>query len=924
MEHHRLPGKGTGHVLRCSVNGIALAVGLERDPQEVSLLEVLRGRLGLTAAKNGCAKGVCGACTVIMNGKAVRSCRVTAAAAAGAEIETLEHLSDPQSLHPLQYAFIVEGAVQCGFCTPGMIMAAKALLDGNPDPDREAVRRALQPNLCRCTGFQPIHRAVEFAAGLLREGNGRIALAELELVPAGPAGGVIGGSVRDAEVVRKVTGRLEFADDRIHEADTLHGKMVYSSRPCGTFTLDISAAAAMPGVALVLTADDIPGRNELGMIVPDQPVFAPGRSICVADPVAAVFAGSAEEAAEAAAAIVISYDSEEDGGIYTPEEALEEGAARIHAKGNICHTASLKRGDTAAAFLRAAAEAGDTFRTQAVDPGFMEPESGRAWVDSEGRVVVEMGTQSAFDDRRQLAVVLGLPEERIIVRQLPTGGAFGAKEDITLQAVLALAALKSGKRVRMTLTREESFRVHPKRHPVTVRCRMAADSKGRFLAFEADIVADTGAYASLGPDILENMLTFGAGPYEVPALAVTGTLVYTNNPPSGAVRGFGVPQAAFAVEQLVDRLAEKLGMSPLEIRRINALAPGRYLASGHRMEEGTAMVQTLAALEEAMRGERKPPDTEEFSYGIGYAAAMKNVGFGHGSDEQAGAFLEIETDGVLLRCGTFEYGQGSLTVLRQLAAEALGAAVTDVRLALTETEHSPETGATTASRQTFLSGNAVVQAASALQELVRERAAGRYGGEAQQWQVVSSRVSCAELGIDLPLSDGLFAGLSAQRRYQAPPTEGFVSGEVPFARRSSVTHWSYSYTAQAALVQVHRASGSVKVVKIWAAVDCGRALNPLNVRSQITGGVVQGMGFALSERVVTERGRVKSDNFDSYRMPRSMQIPEIIPVIVEVPDPRGPFGAKGMGEVPILAAAPAIVHAAHAATGAWITALPIA
>ncbi|MFP4180192.1 MAG: molybdopterin-dependent oxidoreductase [Spirochaetaceae bacterium] len=949
--------------IQMKINGKEQKIKLEG---ETKLLDLLRDHFGLTGAKNGCGKGVCGTCTVIMNGNAVRSCRIGAAKADGAVIETIENLalfdedsgiveaegdtykpkSAVRALHPLQFAFIVEGALQCGYCTPGMIMASKALLDQNPSPCEKEIRKALQGNLCRCTGYQSIRKAVHRAADLLREGNTHIFLDDPREINSKKSygmyipfrkvsknGSVIGQEIRDAKILDKVTGRMYYAADLPPRPETLYGRMVYSTYPSAKFSIDKTKAEIMPGVELILTADDIPGKNVLGMLMEDQPALAAGKVISIADPIAAVFASNPATAEIAASALEVHYT--EEPGLFTPQEALDNQAPHIHEGGNICHQAHIYRGDVEGAFETAAAVSEGTFYTPAVDPGFMEPESGIAYVDEKGRIVIEMGTQSAFDDRRQLAVALALPEEQIIVKQLPMGGAFGAKEDITLQFALALAALKTGKHIRMSLSREQSFRVHPKRHPVYAKYRMAADSDGSLLAVQADIVADTGAYASLGPDILENMLTFGAGPYEVPNIDIKGRLVYTNNPPSGAMRGFGVPQVAFMVEQLVDRLAEKLDKDPLEMRIHNALVPGHYLASGHRMEEGTAGRDTLETLQATMGASAKPADTEEWSYGIGYATAMKNVGFGHGIDEEAGASLHICEDTIRMYCGTFEYGQGSLTALVQLAAEVLGVPFEAIELDFTETENSPETGATTASRQTFLTGNAVVRAAEKLREKIVFQACKVYGGEKREWIIRSSLLVNTDTKEEHQLFSSTFKGLVASYRYKAPKTDGFKDTPVPFRGGeadtgsekmdllSMRTHWSYAYTAQSALVRVHRKTGKIEVLKIWAAQDCGRALNPLNVRSQIEGGVIQGMGYALSEEVVYEQGKQKTDNFDTYRMPRSMQVPDLVPIIVEVPDPKGPFGAKGMGEVPLLATAPAVANAVYDATGTRYNRLPL-
>jgi aldehyde oxidoreductase len=911
--------------------------------QDQTLLDLLRTDLGLTGTKNGCGKGFCGSCTVILNGVAIRSCRTQGLSAHGARVETIESLADAETLHAVQYAFIVEGAVQCGFCTPGMIMSVKALLDHNPDPADKDIRKTLKPHLCRCTGYQPIAKAVRLAARLIQQGKNRIPRNELPIIfpkvsktPRVPEGShAVGRSLRDKSILDKVTGTLIYADDRTEPA--LFGNIVFSSYPSAAFTLDMVKASAVPGVILILTGKDVPGVNALGMLISDQPALAEGRVKCVADPIAVVIAETDRIARTAAALIKVEYSSLP--AHFSPETAVIEGAYKIHPAGNICHQAKLQRGDVEAAFRSAVVVVEQCYTTQVVDPGFLEPESGMAWKDKQGRIVVEMGTQSAFDDRRQIASALGLEEAAIVIRQVPMGGAFGAKEDISLQFILALAVWKTGRRVRITLTREDSFLIHPKRHPAQMAYKTALDAAGNLIAVQADITADTGAYASLGPDILENMLTFGAGPYEVPNLDIRGRLVYTNNPPSGAVRGFGVPQVAFALEQQMARMAVLLDMDPLEIRLRNSLRPGRRLASGQLMEQGTAAVETLEALRESLKDFEKPLDTEVWQYGFGIAAAMKNVGFGHGAKETAGAVLEIGNTDLHVWCGTYEYGQGSLIVLKQLVSEALGVDFGSISLGLTGTAASPETGATTASRQTFLSGNAVLGAVQLLKERIIAAAedfvqigaineavkstpsSNKTGSEGtsrkSEWIISGSRVQNNQLDIDLDLFSSPFIGLRSDFRYQAPETAGFGT------HTEAKTHWSYMYTAQAALVRVHRQNGAVEVLRMWAAQDCGRALNPMNVRSQIEGGVVQGLGFALQEEVVYEKGIPLTRNFDRYRMPRITHIPEIIPIIVEVPDPHGPFGAKGMGESPILAAAPAVINAVYDAAGIWVTRLPI-
>ncbi len=900
---------------------------------DVTLLAWLRTTVGLTGAKNGCGKGVCGTCTVLVDGRPVRACRTSTARVPGTAIETIEGLAPPGYLHAIQQALIAEGAVQCGFCSPGVIMSAKALLDKTAHPTEREIRSALRGHLCRCTGYQPIVRAVDVAARMVASGTVVVPEAPESAATAPRKETVVGASVRDKRVVQKVTGGLPYAADQRPPEDALIGRFVYSEHASAEFSIDTTIARTLPGVYAVLTAADLPGENALGIIVDDQRAFADSRVSSVSDVLAFIVADDEGCAARAAEAIEVAYTPLEP--VLSARDAVKPGAPLVCLRtkemgrrpDNICHEQSLIRGDVEAATERAAVVVEGTFATQVVDPGFLEPEAGLSWQDETGRVHIAIGTQAAFDDRRQLARLLAIAEERIIIHQTPMGGAFGGKEDMLLQGALALGVIKTGRPVRVVLTREESFRLHPKRHAVQMFYRSAFASDGTLLAVESDVIADTGCYASLGPDILENILTFGAGPYAVDSLFLRGRLVYTNNPPAGAMRGFGVPQVTFAMESQMDEAAQRLDIDPIEIRRRNALRPGSFLASGHRMEAGTAVVETIDAVENALNTVAVPVDDERYVYGLGVASALKNVGFGHGFDEEAGARLRVESDGVSMRTGTFEYGQGSLTALEQLAAQTLGVPYEAVHVDYTETENSPETGPTTASRQTYLTGNAVVAACESLLGKVRRAAADRWGGTPEEWCVSGEsggEVVSQARGVRAAFYAAPFLGLEADHRYRAPDTEGFE----PFLSKqadgvSRRTHWSYSFGTQAALVRVERASGKVAVLRVWAAQDCGRAINPLNVSAQIVGGVVQGVGYALTEEVRHESGRVITDNFDTYRMPRFNNAPEVIPIIVEIPDPRGPFGAKGMGEAPLLATAPAVTNAITAATGVRVSKLPV-
>ncbi len=883
-------------------------------PAEWTLLRLLRDRLHLTGAKDGCSQGHCGACTVILNGKATRSCLVRVDKLHGAEVETIEGLATDGQLHPLQEAFMVHGAIQCGFCTSGMILTAKALLAQNPCPSRAQILAALtrNHNLCRCTGYESIVRAIQDAAPFAASGSS---------YTCRPTQGAMGLVRRDA--VGLVTGSTRFADDIVIPG-MLYGCICWADRPHAQILgIGTARARAMPGVAAVLTAADIPGQNVCGLIRADQPAIADRVVRAISDGVACVFAETPEQARRACEEIAIDYRTLP--GVFDPSSAASQGAPHLHEDGNLIHYACLRRGDAGKALDTSAAVAEYEFTTPMVEHAYLEPESGLARVEADGTVTLWIGTQAAFEDRRQLAPILGMPPEKIRIVQLPMGGAFGAKEELLLHQYLALGALKTGKTVKITLRRDESLRSHPKRHAARIRMTAGADRDGRLLALRASIVLDGGAYTSMSINALETGLA-NLGPYFVPNLDVTAEVWYTNNIPAGAMRGFGVNQVAFAVESCMDELACQLGIDPFELRLRSALDVGLPTVADHVIDpEQLTIKDTIRAARSELARTAVPSPTGAKRIGVGMACGVKTVGVGRGYPESSGAAIEIDSTG---SCRVFashhEMGQGAHTGLVALVSTELGILPERIEIVTPDTSCTPPAGTTTASRQTFITGNAVLQAARELKHELSLRMAEalcdepgpvRLEGDLAVDTATGRRVRLAMLG----------ERFRAESRYRAPDTLGLPDGPSKYGTpefQSRPTHWCYAFGTQVAIVEVDVESGAVRVLKMIAAHDVGKAIDRLVVQGQIEGGVVMGMGYALSEEFVVRDGVNQTTNLRQCGVPAPADAPEIVSVILERAHPLGPFGAKGLAEMPTIPTAPAILNAIRDAAGVRITTLP--
>ena len=825
-----------------------------------NLLEYLRREARLTSAKNGCSEGTCGACNVLIDGKATRACTVKMPKVQGKEVLTVEGLSDKEK-EIYAWSFAVAGAVQCGFCIPGMVISAKGLLDKNLNPSEDEIKKAIRFNICRCTGYRKIVDAILLAAKAFRG----------EVAPEKYAGmGRLGERLIRQDAAPKVLGTAEYVDD-LFLPHMLYAKVLRTPKPRVLVkSIDTSKAKALPGVT-VLTAEDIPGENYQGYIINDWPTMVPvgEETRYIGDALAIVAAPTPEQAEEARDLIEVDYEELEP--ITGPKEALAEGAPKIHPKGNLLSTTAVSRGNVEEALAKCAHVVTNTYETPFQEHAFLEPESAVAIPEGDS-ITVYVGTQSVHHDRHTLARVLGMPEEKIRVINKFVGGAFGGKEDLSVQHHAALLAKATGKPVKLTLTREESLKVHPKRHAMIMELTTGCDEEGKLVAMKTEIYFDTGAYASLGGPVLQRACTHATGPYSIPNIDIVGHGVYTNNPPAGAFRGFGVTQSNFAMESQLDILAEKVGVSPWEIRFKNALRPGDKLATGQTVGEDVALVETLLAVK----------DIYEQNPNAGIACAMKNVGLGVGNPDTGRSVVKVEKGRVKVYTGAACIGQGLAVVLQQVACETLKIDPELVDVILADTGCTPDSGATTASRQSLFTGEAVRIATSKLAEDLKTHSLEELEGKSYEGEY---------LGATHPLN--------------APVDE-------------PKTHVSYGYATQICILNEEG-----KVQKFVAAHDVGRAVNPTTLEGQLHGGIVMAMGYALSEDFALEKGELKANKFGRLGLLRATDMPEFEIILVEPQKSDLAYSIKGVGEIASIPGASAIANAYYKFDGKRRFKLPL-
>lgn len=874
------------------------------------LSDTLREGLGLTGTKVGCEAGDCGACTVLMDGRQVCACLVSTAQAEGARIETIEGAGPGGVVDRLKAAFLAHGAAQCGICTPGMIMAAADLLARVASPSRAQVEDALGGVLCRCTGYIKIIEAVLDAAGLPEAGVSAVA-----------AQGHVGERIARLDGEAKVGGTELFGADHA-PAGSLWMRVVRSPHARARFEIgDLDAVKARhPGLEAILTHRDIPGENSFGIFptLKDQPVLAPGH---------VRFRGEAVLALVGERAAVEAIADRELPIIWTPETpltgvdaALAAGAPALHAfaPDNVLARGHLRRGDAAGVHDRSAATAEGVFTTAFVEHAYIEPEAGYAERIGD-RIEVSACTQAPYMDLEETARVLGVEQAQVRIRPTACGGGFGGKLDVSVQPLLAVAAWLTRKPVRIIYSRIESMASSTKRHPARIHAKASASRDGRLTAYELQGDFNTGAYASWGPTVANRVPVHGAGPYRVPHVWNRTRAVYTNETPAGAFRGFGVPQAAIAHETLMDDLALRLGFDRLAFRRINAIRRGDVTHTGQVLDSG-GLPECLEALKPAWmaslariasRNESRP----RMRGGLGVACMW--YGCGNTSMSNPSTMrITLARDGRLtFHNGAVDIGQGSTTILTQIAAEALGLPASAFRLVVGDTDLTADAGKTSASRQTYVSGNAARLAAEALRARILALANAGAGARLAL-EGAALRVDDGENRrvIDLASlesgSDGVV--LTGDASWDPPTSPLDADGQ-------GAPYGSYGFAAQIAEVEVDMELGTVKVRHIHAAHDVGRAINPTLVEGQIHGGIAQGLGLALMEEFIPGR----TENLHDYLIPTVGDMPPVTVHLIEDPEPTGPYGAKGVGEPALVATAPAILSAIRHATGVRITQVPV-
>ena len=845
-----------------TVNGQSVTVQGDHE----HLLAALRDELGIMSPKDGCSpSGQCGCCAVLVDGRARVACQTSLERSAGCEVLTLEGVS-AEERNRMADVFAACGALQCGFCTPGILIRTKSLVDRKgSELTREEASRHLGGHLCRCTGYTKILDAVE-------------ALAQGEMPEAEAPGGVGSRGIK-YEARELALGDRCYIDD-LRPEGLLHAALHLSEHArADIVAIDTSAAEAMDGVHAVFTAADVPGELRVGIIHTDWPVFIPegGRTSYVGDVLAIVVADTRAAARRAAEAVAVTYEAHTP--ITDPVAAVTNGCedAVWELDGNVLSRSVYARGDVDAALAASAHTVHEVFQTQRIEHAFLEPESTLAVPSGDGAMHVYSGGQGVWDDRDQMASVLGIDPQQITVELVSNGGAFGGKEDMSNQAQTALAAWLLGRPVLCTVSREESLRMHPKRHPIRIEMWAGCDADGHLTALRARMVGDSGPYASVGMKVLERAAGHASGPYSVPNIDVEAIAARTNNPVCGAFRGFGANQAQFAMEGVMDRLAEAAGIDAWEMRSRNAVAPGAIWGPGQIMDDGS--LGARACLDAV-----KPAWDEARAAGksVGLGLGLKNSGLGNGFKEIARAVVRFDDDyhqggGVEVRHCWTEMGQGIHTVAQQVAVTELGVSAERVRVVV-DTAYELGAGQTTGSRGTLMGAGSVADACQAA------------------------------------LADGCRPGVDYFGEYRVDWTNKLSDGV-----ENPIIHSTFGYAAQMVVLDDEGA-----VEKVVAAHDVGKAVNPMLCEGQIEGAVHMGLGYALTEDFpADENGWPTNMTLKSLGILRPKDMPPVDVILVESPQPNAPYGIKGVGEIGLVPTAGAVAAALRAHSGTWHSSLPM-
>ncbi|HOY30291.1 MAG TPA: selenium-dependent xanthine dehydrogenase [Bacteroidales bacterium] len=820
------------------------------DPKR-PLLKYLRNDKDITSCKDGCSgQAYCGACMVEINGEAKLSCVTLMEKLNGAEIITLEGIPDDVK-DIIAKAFVEKGAVQCGFCTPGFIMRTKVLFQKNPNPAKDEIINALNINLCRCTGYVKIIDAIDFAVRKLSE---KKPVEFSEKVAA------IGTSYPKYQAYETAIATRKFVNDLRFEG-MLFGALKFSDHPkAKILSIDVSAAEKFPGVIRVVTTKDIPGQRFTGSIIADWPLMiAEGETTrFIGDVLCGIIAVDEETARKAVELVHVEYEILYP--VTDPYEAIKAGAAQVHPdRPNLMDNCIVRRGgDIQEAIRNSAFVSSGFYTTQRIEHAFLEPESAVA-VPENGIIHLYSEGQGIYVDHKQIIKLLDIPVDKLRVTMVPCGGGFGGKEDLTVQGHAALYTHLTGKPVKVTLTRDESIRMHPKRHPVFMDITLACDEKGMLTALKLRAVGDSGAYASVGTKVMERVAGHASGAYHVPVVDLEAKTVYTNNIPCGAMRGFGANQAAFAMENCVDDLCEKGNFDRWQFRYDNALTEGKMTATGQVLEQGVGVRATLLAVK------------DEFyrSENAGLACGIKNCGVGNGMIDFSHARIEIQSESrIIVKHGWTDMGQGISNVVIQILSSETGINPEIIQVEM-DTEAGLVTGMTTSSRATVLLGNAVIDAARKLKNDLDAQALAELTGKK-------------------------YTGYSECNWTTKPGADV----------EKIVTHFAYGYATQLVIIDE---KGKIK--KVVAAHDAGKIMNKAMFEGQIEGAVVMGLGYALTEDLPMENGYLKSSKLKDCRLLKAKDIPEIVVIGVEVEDSFGPYGAKGIGEIGLVPTAAAVTNA---------------